>query len=200
MSTTEEPFIIPTDEDVILYHQVWRALLLGSPRRPSLPLKLVRHISTYCRWVLPDRVHEEKVQVRCISYGTLSQTRWFAIAPPTDGDLRRLAAIQLLTIGKDQGWANYPEHGSYSWYEVRIGRLNGGSAPAARWRSHYNELCGRAFARSAGPLHPVHVEEWGADDVIGVWACAQFRGWSNTGEAAELRFYKWFQPVIPLGD
>ncbi|KZV63728.1 hypothetical protein PENSPDRAFT_738649, partial [Peniophora sp. CONT] len=90
----------------------WRALQIGSPGRHALPPKLVLHIESYCRWVLPDRrVLTGNRRAHCSSHGPRTETLWFTIAPPTDEDL------QLITIGKDQGHADQPEHGSYSWYE-----------------------------------------------------------------------------------
>ncbi|KZV71210.1 hypothetical protein PENSPDRAFT_606239 [Peniophora sp. CONT] len=198
MYTAEEPFIAPTDEDVILYHQVWRALQTGSSTRPALPPELLLHITAFCGWVLPDRVHAETSTVYCHSYGgNKAEERWFLSAPIADEDIRRIAAIQLVTVAKDQGWISDPGAGIYSWFEVGLERPDSTFLPEARWKSHHNDLCGRKPTMREGPLYPAPVEEWKAGDVIGVWACAQYPGWSNTGKEGLLKFYKWFQPAFP---
>ena len=198
MSSVDSSFSPPTDEEVFLYHQVWRALQTGSATRRALPPELLLHIVAFCGWVLPYRIRTQAKSVSCYSYGGNKAERlWFTSAPLAGEDIGRIAAIQLITIGKDQGWVDSPNAGSWSWFEVGIERPFNGPVAEARWKSHHNELGRREPTMRAGPLYPAP-HEWQVGDIVNVWACAQYPAWSNTGEQGILKFYKWFEPFLPL--
>lgn len=132
------------------------------------------------------------------SSGDVQTKRWFTTPPLTDVDLAHIAAFQLVTSSKDQGWAGDLNTASYSWFDVGIGRPDA-PPPELRWnRSHHNQLRSRHFQHHEGVVIHAAKAGWEAGDVISVWACAQFGAWSCKAESGELRFWKWFEPVIPL--
>ena len=199
MSSSSTPFNAPTEEDMLLYNQVWRTLRGGSLTRPAIPPEILLQITALCGWVLPYCVLTELKPVRCDAAGDkVAKQRWFASAPLKEEDLTQIAAIRLITEGKDQGRAIMPERGSYSWFEVGLERPKGRHTDRIRWKSHHNKLYGSELEMRVGPLCPAPVEDWHVGDTVGVWACAQFPGWSNEGEVGRLRFYRRFQPTSVL--
>ncbi|VDC05256.1 unnamed protein product [Peniophora sp. CBMAI 1063] len=203
MSALNEMLSAPTDDDVILYHQVWRALRMGaeSPARSPLPSNVALLITAFCNWVLPDRVLDEESIISCYSRDSRkAEKRWFTSAPLTNEDVARIAAIQLETVAKDQGWASLPGTASYSWFEVGLERPEGDLERDVRWTSHTNELRGQWPTMRSGLPHPAPVEEWREGDIVSVWVCAQYPAWSNTGKTGKLRFFKWFKPASAVED
>ncbi|KZV71219.1 hypothetical protein PENSPDRAFT_751928 [Peniophora sp. CONT] len=189
------------DDTLIHYHLIWRALLHGSSDRPALPTELVALIVRYSEFAVPDPARTlsapGKVSVTA-STGDIQTKRWFATPPLTDFDTAHIAAFQLVTYSKDQGWAGDPNTASYSWFDIGIGQPN---APLAelRWtRSHHNKLRSSKMCHHEGAIIRAVDAGWEVGDVISVWACAQFGAWSCEAASGELRFWKWFEPVILL--
>ncbi|VDC05257.1 unnamed protein product [Peniophora sp. CBMAI 1063] len=199
MTTSDSQFTVPTDDEVVLYHQVWRALQAGSATRPPVPSEILLHIAAFAGWVLPYHVQTVSTDVHCYAYGgDKAEKLWFTSGPLADEDVQRIAAIQLVTVGRDQGWASDPSAGSWSWFEVGFERPpSEGSVLKGRRESHRNRLCSQEPTMCEGPLLPAPIEDWKAGDVVSVWACAQYPGWRTSGSTAELRFYKSFEPAFP---
>jgi hypothetical protein len=67
------------------------------------------------------------------------------------------------------------------------------------WHSHNNILAERSFSKRVGHVFTETHEIWdylAEGDVIGVRACAQYPGWSNTVEAAKMHLWERFDPTI----
>ena len=193
----------PTHEDVILYHHVWRTLRQGSRDRAALPPELVQSIVVYAGWMLPDRTRvalaSGRASVKCdeIDPSAKASKRWFAYGPLTGRDTAGIAAVQLITVGRDQGWTSLRPPASFSWFEVGIER-QGKLVQELQWKSHHNELCGEEHSRVDGAVIHAPRSGWEVGDLIVVFAYAQSYAWRNEAKKGALRFYKWFQPVIPL--
>jgi nitric oxide synthase oxygenase domain/subunit len=132
---------------------------------------------------------------------------WFHSHALTALEVVRTAAVQLETYSRDQGWCDQPEYGSYSWFEIGISPGTGsGNADTieaddgvVRWvRSHHNRLAKRNLAHLRGPIISIYDLELEVGGIVAVRACCQFGGWENKAENGRLRFWKWFEPVIPL--
>lgn len=60
--------------------------------------------------------------------------------------LERVSRIQLQTTAHDQGYASFPDQGSWSWFDVAILESPESTAPLVRdgltclWRSHCNVI------------------------------------------------------------
>ncbi len=58
--------------------------------------------------------------------------------------LERVSRIQLQTTARDQGYASFPDQGSWSWFDVAILESPESTTPLVRdgltclWRSHCN--------------------------------------------------------------
>ena len=180
---------------------MWRALLHGAPTRPALPAELVALIVRYAEFMVPDPSRTIPVprRIKVTAHtGDVETKRWFTTHPLTDVDLAHIAAFQLVTRSRDQGWTGDPNTASYSWFDIAIGRPDA-PVPELRWtRSHNNQLRSRQFCYHEGVVISAADANWETGDVISVWACAQFGAWSCEAESGELRFWKWFEPVVSL--
>ncbi|KZV71209.1 hypothetical protein PENSPDRAFT_650828 [Peniophora sp. CONT] len=194
----------PTHENVLLYHQVWRALWDGAPKRAALPPEIVSCIAIFAGWILPDRTHRmiqtsKRVFVKCRTSDESAKVsrRWFTTEPLSEHDIADIVAFQLVTGSKDQGWTTLVPPESFSWFEVAVER-EGKPVSQLQWKSHHNELCGKAMSRVEGAIILAPRAHLQVRDVIVVWLYAQSYAWSNEAEKGALLFYKWFQPVVPL--
>ncbi|KZV71211.1 hypothetical protein PENSPDRAFT_664525 [Peniophora sp. CONT] len=201
-----EPLNAPTDDDVILYHQVWRALRKGSPTRAALPPEIVLYITKFAGWMLPNRGRTVKATDtvfvgRCLTqWGPKpmkASKRWFASEPFTEVEVGNIAALQLITVSRDNNWTTRNPSGRFSWFEVAIER-QGLLVPQLQWKSHHNDRLTNVMTRVEGAIVPAPCAGLQVSDIITVWPYAQPAAWSNEAEWGELRFYNWFQPVIPL--
>jgi hypothetical protein len=208
----------------VLYHQLWRTLLNGStfpshhalphssitPKRPALPPELIALIFRKASILIPDQdlsaISTKRVHVLAI-YGHKEARVWFCSRALTASEVARTAAVQLTTYSRDQGWCSQPENGSYSWFELGVLPGTGSGVVetigledgAVRWvRSHHNRLAERELAHLQGPIISIDDLELEVGGIIAVRACCQFGTWVNLAENGKLRFWKWFEPVIPL--
>ncbi|KAJ7088818.1 hypothetical protein B0H15DRAFT_840858 [Mycena belliarum] len=113
---------------LLLYHQIWRALLCGSPAagqyydrpRPPLPVELVRLVIRAAALMVPDRQQTHRAErsifmrVMIDDEAPVMSRVWFWTKPLT---LARIAAVQLVTVSHDQGWVSPPTDVCHSWYE-----------------------------------------------------------------------------------
>ncbi|KAJ6486111.1 hypothetical protein C8R47DRAFT_1216732 [Mycena vitilis] len=128
------------DEELVIYHQLWRALLRGLPPtrqsecreesitiRPALPVELVRLIIRTADLMVPDR---QQTQCAHRNLFLRVQTReeepvvsrvWFWTKSL---DVLNIAAVQLITVSRDQGWVFPKTDVCHSWFEWAV--LNGG--------------------------------------------------------------------------
>lgn len=140
------------DQELLLYHQLWRALLRGSEpitqssgdpeyrgrdgkedqiTRPALPVELVRLIIRTVGFMVPDRQQTQRanrsvfVRVRTRYEEPVVSRVWFWTKPL---NMAKTAAAQLVTVSRDQGWV-YPKTDiSHSFFEWTA--LSNGSVPA----------------------------------------------------------------------
>ncbi|KAJ7198160.1 hypothetical protein GGX14DRAFT_470400, partial [Mycena pura] len=116
------------DGRLLLYHQLWRALLRGAdPERPALAVELVRLIVRAAALIVPDPQQtyraKESVFVRVKAYDEESVVPrvWFWTKPL---HLVNVAAAQLVTVSRDQGWVSPLTDVCHSWFEWGV--FNGG--------------------------------------------------------------------------
>lgn len=241
-------FLLPSD-DVdnvnnlvsIFHHEVWRALQRGAAapfRRPPLPAELVRIIIQDAGFKVPDRVlATTKNKCAVHSHGPRISKVWFWSGPLTRTTLAHIAALQLVTVSGDQGWASDRSAGSWSWFDIGIfpappvqvspeqvakpeqdlskDRSEADESWASaemqnyfkemdegRWHlSHSNPIADRSLSHREGRVFTMDDDLWQdtkPGDVIAVRMCAQFGGWANNGARADLRTWKYFEPVIPM--
>ena len=204
---------LPLDT-IYLYHQIWRTLLRGDHdpghRRRPLPPELVHHISRLADLRVPDNacnfVHTGGIPVR--SGGPEFQTKlWFCTSPFDDDFLARVAAVQLFTTSNDQGWATFPDRGSWTWFEWGVFANAAEAAAQATaesetggWKaSHRNRIAEARAQEVSSAVVSINDDMWRRiteGSVIAVRACAVQTGWSNHAHRAEVRFWKWFEPAI----
>lgn len=75
----------------------------------------------------------------------------------------------------------------------------GDPSRALVWHSHHNQMGRSSPSQRSGLVFTETHEIWdhlAEGDVIGVRACVQYPGWSNTVEAATLRLWERFDPTI----
>ncbi|KAI0340298.1 hypothetical protein BDW22DRAFT_1360236 [Trametopsis cervina] len=199
----------------VVWHQVWRALLRGENererRRPPLPIELVRLISRLAGLRVPDdsrsHIHSEEIVVR--SDGPIATKLWFCTLPFDDFALAHVAAAQLTTTSHDQGWASESNPGSYTWFSWGVfpsrseaeARLKDES-DAGPWReSHRNKAANPAAQDLEGPVVGVEDDLWDKftiGSVIAVRVRAQYPAWANHAQHAEVKYWKWFEPVVDI--
>ncbi|KAJ7716306.1 hypothetical protein B0H16DRAFT_459973 [Mycena metata] len=218
------------DGELLSYHQLWRALLRGSEpsSRPALPVELVRMVVRASALMVPDnqQTHraKEHVFVRVTTYDerpVVSQV-WFWTKPL---HLANVAAAQLVTVSRDQGWVSPRTDVCHSWFEwgvfcggvpaeeeAEFGRRGGAvtgdeKAWATRkaggqhiWRrSHGNPVANFLYQRHNGEQVGIDDEMWDnatEGSVIAVRACAQQALWENDARYGEILVWKWFEPVV----
>ncbi|KAJ7437846.1 hypothetical protein B0H11DRAFT_2294178 [Mycena galericulata] len=137
--------------DLLLYHQLWRALLRGSEpfpwasghsnhpgpgaeetrtARPALPVELVRLIIRTAGLMVPNRQQTKRadrsvfVRVTTRDEAPVVSRVWFWTHPL---DLAKVAAVQLVTLSRDQGWVAPLTDVCHSWFEWGV--VNGGVPP-----------------------------------------------------------------------
>ncbi|KAI0088343.1 hypothetical protein BDY19DRAFT_193533 [Irpex rosettiformis] len=207
------PPIVSNGPKIFLYHQIWRALLRGvdSPdlKRPPLPVELVRLISRLAGLCTPDstRVFICTKQVNVRSNGPFEAKLWFCTSPFDDYALKHVAAAQLLTTSNDQGWAS--DRGSWTWFEWGVfanaeeaTNLAKAKCESQGWTtSHKNRGAVQEPQELLGPVVTVDDGMWegfAEGSVLAVRVCARFPLWANHAHRAEIKFWRWFEPVIDL--
>jgi len=186
----------------ILYHQIWRALLHGSSTRLSLPAELVATITRYADLMVPDPARTVSATGPKVIYASGQQLEsrvWFRTPPLAHEDVAQVVAMQLSTNSRDQGWVNDRNAGSWSWFDIGIAHNDSYDGDASRRIcSHYNRLAGKDYANLEGALTKAEDIQLEVGAVICVYMCAQFGAWRNDAQSGQLKFWKSFEPVIPL--
>ena len=203
---------LPLDT-IYLYHQIWRTLLRGDHdpghRRRPLPAELVHLISRLADLRVPDSarifVHTEGIRVS--SGGTFQTKLWFCTSPFHEDALHQIAAVQLLTTSNDQGWAALPHPGPCTWFEW--GLFSSAAEATVRaevesetagWKiSHRNKIAEAEPQDLTSPLVTMDDAMWrgiAEGNIIAVRVCAAQKFWYNTAYRAEVKFWKWFSPVV----
>ncbi|KZT31465.1 hypothetical protein SISSUDRAFT_1038417 [Sistotremastrum suecicum HHB10207 ss-3] len=138
---------------------------------------------------------------------------WKTTKPLTNPQIRKLRRIHLQTLSMNQGYVDFLENGSWSWFEIALcSNADGsgwGSSTSQRvktaqdgrelsWLSHHNVLQSSVFSSvgSSSQFGPDH-EIWKdieQGDTFGIRLCAQYPAWQCSIQAAELRLWTVFQP------
>ncbi|TFK41517.1 hypothetical protein BDQ12DRAFT_625449 [Crucibulum laeve] len=122
-------------------------------------------------------------------------------------DLKKTyVSVQLTTDARDQGWADEPDQGLWSWFEIAIFKSK--SAPAKgsvlhsdsikkdstgntlTWLSHRVALSSE-YTEQTGPVFGKDHELWKnieTGDIVGVLACAQYASWECDVRSGSLKF------------
>ena len=134
--------------------------------------------------------------------------------PLSTQDISTLRRVAISFTSKDQGWSSYPgSHGTYeaswTWFDVALfspaemgGRPTRGALhdePACglmpkRYRLQCNRHAGKKMESYNLNLDKSHghqlFEDLSENDSIALMACAQFSGWQNNVESANLQLWK----------
>ncbi|KAJ7251930.1 hypothetical protein C8J57DRAFT_1077834 [Mycena rebaudengoi] len=197
-------------DELLLYHQVWRALLRGAnffsaplsfDTRAPLPVELVRLVVRAAEFMVPDRHHTQRthrslfVRVVIPDEEPIVSRVWFWTKPL---DVTQIAAAQLVTLSRDQGWVNPPTETCHSWFEWGV--FNAGvpvqdeTDIRETWRrTHGNRIAQRRYEQYGGPRAGVDDELWEgvkAGAVIAVRVCAQQHLWENDALWGEILVWK----------
>ncbi|KAF8171957.1 hypothetical protein K438DRAFT_1851974 [Mycena galopus ATCC 62051] len=219
------------DGELLLYHQLWRALLRGNKSsqpchaRPALPVELVRLIVRAAGLVVPDSRQTcragRSVFIRVTIYdeNPIASQVWFWTKPLR---VAHIAAAQLVTVSRDQGWVNPVTDVCHSWFEWGVfegsipsekeAGIGGGACTGnerawtgGQWRrSHGNPVASRHYGYHSGPRVGMDDEMWAGTNLEAEWvsiavrACAQQAAWENDSGYGEILVWKWFEPVVSV--
>ena len=145
------------------------------------------------------------------SSADISKKLWFETGPLKDAG--KITALSLTTKSRHQGFVDFPENGSWSWFEVAILSEGKGYGPEIErirsddeglmtYKSHDNrvtvdeDLEGldlrdhnySSYTGNFGTHHPI----WGKlreGDSLGVFGCVRQPNWKCLGRAARLELY-----------
>ncbi|GJJ13002.1 hypothetical protein Clacol_007251 [Clathrus columnatus] len=98
------------------------ALEQGSDIRPGLPIELVSYIMRLADCVLlsmHSRISTANFVVCSVTSQVVSQP-CLLTDPVSREMIPHLARMRLTTNSHDQGWYNYPDSGSWTWFEVAL--------------------------------------------------------------------------------
>lgn len=97
-----------------------------------------------------------------------------------------------MTQSRHQGNIDFPENGSWSWFEISILKCNGypkeRNGKPLTWRSHENSVDSTRLSRYIQHFD-THHEIWRElrdGDSLGVFGCARQPGWMCVGREAKL--------------
>ncbi|KND90485.1 Calcium-independent phospholipase A2-gamma [Tolypocladium ophioglossoides CBS 100239] len=111
--------------------------------------------------------------------------------------IRKMCRLQLVADSHDQGYADVPSAGNWTWFELAILESESAFAPRVKdgvelvWKSHDNNFLSRAYEWAEGKEFEeqhdlLRVLEDG--NVIAVRLCARFRGWEIHVRGGYLTF------------
>lgn len=168
-------------------------------------------ISRYAELRVPDTartfVSPSPLSVKSQS-GFVSKL-WFYTPPLDDMAVDHLAAVQLLTTSNDQGWATSSQGDSWTWFEVGVFKSPEELAQCEKvgqgeqgWRwSHGNKGATSMTQDRKGRLVTAGediLKRLGGGSVLAVRICAKYPMWANNAHRGELKFWKWFEPVVSV--
>ncbi|KAF8237995.1 FabD/lysophospholipase-like protein [Tricholoma matsutake] len=112
---------------------------------------------------------------------------WFNTPVLDEETIKRLHSIQLLAESCDQGFADVPSAGNWTWFEVGVyvdvsaSILKEKEGIKLVWKSHSNRFMSQEYGWSEGILFDRKHKIFGMlspRNIIGVRLCAHFPGWS----------------------
>lgn len=136
--------------------------------------------------------------------GTIVKNFYFGTDPVSNIDATSFVSVNLTTSARDQGWANNPQAGLYSWFEIAIltkklklgdkitDQIKVVNGKLQTWVSHsipltstYTEQEGPTFSKDHDLFKNLK-----AGDVIAVLTAAQFAAWKADARSGNLNFSK----------
>lgn len=196
---------------VVFYHRIWRALLDGDTHhehtRRQLPSELVEMISRLAGLCIPDddRVFTRTRTCSIRSAHSFQSKLWFCTSPFTREDIRNIAAIQLTTTSSQQGRDD--DRTSWSWFEwgffpsaQEAKRREEASWETSGWHiSHRNRVDTPNPQTLEGRIVTPDDSMWQnftEGSILAVRICARFLNTENHARRGEIRYWKWFKPVL----
>lgn len=138
------------------------------------------------------------------SDATIVKNFYFGTGPVSNSDATSYVSVNLTTSARDQGWANNPGAGLYSWFEIAIltknltlgekitDQIKVVDGKAQTWVSHsipltstYTDQEGPTFSKDHDLFKNLK-----AGNVIAVLTCAQFAAWEADARSGNLNFTK----------
>ena len=110
---------------------------------------------------IPIAESQESCSLQTLDANTV-QRIWFKTTPVDRSFCRRVAQLQLCTDSYDQGWADNPGAGSWSWFEVCILANSEATQPKVQgnktlsWTSHHNRVGVGRTSRYFGVVFDLH--------------------------------------------
>lgn len=139
---------------------------------------------------IDNGLYTVKSTIECEQAATDDQIEyrnWFNTPVLDEETIKRLHSIQLLAESCDQGFADVPSAGNWTWFEVGVyvdasaSVLKEKEGIKLAWKSHSNRFMSQEYGWSEGILFDRKHEIFGMlspGNVIGVRLCARFPGWS----------------------
>jgi hypothetical protein len=143
--------------------------------------------------------------VLCSPDGDVHRKLWIATSPLSKADIARIDSVQLTTDSHDQGWADTPQQGVWTWFEICILSRSTTSddfdekcikrdvdGSLLTYHSHTTYLS-NTFKTQTGKMFSKDSEIWRhveAGNSIGVLACAQYSEWMVEGRKVKLAFHE----------
>ncbi|CAE6533721.1 unnamed protein product [Rhizoctonia solani] len=209
----------PDPELLKTYYTIYAGLLNGSSSRHALPLELVRiicQLAGFENWHA-TRAPKGRKSVRTWEDKVKSRV-WFQTEPFTKQTLNHIKSAQLVTISRHQGWVDFRNAGSWSWFELQVARpteqdtgfakvKRRPSGDRASWRCLEHPVDAETaklqedFGEHEGDLLGSDHEIWGyveEGDVLQVVMKAQQRAWSNTVTDGILKVNTWWEPSLEM--
>ncbi|KAG5643272.1 hypothetical protein DXG03_001239 [Asterophora parasitica] len=120
---------------------------------------------------------------------------WFRTPALEQTLLDKVEQIQLETKSRDQGFVDFPDAGSWSWFEIVVLESPEASEPKVKdglalvWLSHENKLGEEDYETQLGPVLDENHDIFSgleAGNALGVRVCARFPGWENHASQGRL--------------
>ncbi|KAJ6553081.1 acyl transferase/acyl hydrolase/lysophospholipase, partial [Mycena capillaripes] len=125
----------------------------------------------------------------------LSSRIWFSTPTLDEVVVSKIEEVQLFTESHDQGYVEFQEAGSWSWFDIVILESSDATTPKVMngrslvWASHTNKIGDERHSLCNGKIFNRDHELLGClepGNVIAVRACAQFLGWENHAKEGQL--------------
>ncbi|KAF8151319.1 hypothetical protein B0H34DRAFT_775194 [Crassisporium funariophilum] len=138
------------------------------------------------------------------SDSTIVKKFYFGTGPVSNSDATSYVSVKLFTSARDQGWADQPQAGLYSWFEIAIltknmtlgenvtDQIKKVDGKLLTWVSHSVPLTS-TYTDQEGPIfakdHDLF-KNLKAGNVIAVLSCAQYANWKCDAHSGNLNFRK----------
>ncbi|KAJ7241094.1 hypothetical protein C8J57DRAFT_1085343 [Mycena rebaudengoi] len=125
----------------------------------------------------------------------LSSQIWFSTPALDELVVSKIEEVQLFTESHDQGYVEFQEAGSWSWFDIVILESSDATTPKVMngrtlvWASHTNKIGDEHYSHRKGKIFTREHELLGClepGNVIAVHAGAQFLGWENHVKEGQL--------------